>query len=279
MNNVNFQNRHAHLAVAPLTNDQLRASAPSIFATEPWHAMSDKYAFIPTITVIEAMRANGLMPVSATQSRTRVPGKGDFTKHLIRFRDLRQGGQPLTKQVGQIYPEVVLINSHDGASAYSVAAGLYRLVCLNGLMVADSVIGSMKVPHRGNADGIIDASYEVIDQMPRAIESVESFQRLQLAPPEQAAFATAAIALRYDEGASPVTPAQVITPRRVQDRATDLWTSFNVVQENLVQGGLRGRNPETLRRARTRAVTGIAENTKLNKALWTLAEEMKKLKS
>ena len=33
----------------PLTNDQLRRVAPSIFAERPWHAMSDAYAFIPTI--------------------------------------------------------------------------------------------------------------------------------------------------------------------------------------------------------------------------------------
>ena len=278
MNTMNFNNRHSFgQPQAAMTNDQLRAVAPSIFATQPWHAMSDKYAFIPTITVVEALRQNGLVPVSAVQSRTRVPGKGEFTKHQIRFRQI--SGEGVTRFLGQLFPEVVVTNSHDGASAYKVDAGLKRLICLNGLMVDDSIIGAVSVRHSGNPDGIIDASYEVIDQMPKAIESVESFQRLQLAPAEQAAFATAAIALRYDEGEAPVTPAQVITPRRVQDRATDLWTSFNVVQENLVQGGLRGRNPETLRRARTRAVTGIAENTKLNKALWTLAEEMKKLKS
>ena len=260
-----------------LTNDQLRAAAPSIFAAEPWHAMSDKYAFIPTVTVVDKMRAEGFVPVKAIQSRTRIAGKGDFTKHQIRFRQI--DAVPTEITLGGIVPEVVVTNSHDGASAYEIAGGLYRYICTNGLMVDDGIVQSLKVRHTGNADSVIEASFEVIDAMPRALESVNNFRQLQLAPPEQAAFATAALALRYDESEAPITPAQVITPRRYQDRGTDLWTTYNVAQENLVSGGLRGRNPETLRRARTRAVQGISENTKLNKALWTLAEEMAKLKA
>lgn len=277
MNNIDYSRHYSALQTRPLTNDQLRVAAPSVFATQPWHQMSDRYAFIPTIDIVEGLRAEGFVPVAAVQSRSRIAGKQDFTKHQIRFR--KAGQEAVAIHLGGLYLEVILTNAHDGASVYELSGGMLRAICTNGLMTDDGTVGAIKVRHTGNPGKIIDASFEVIDAMPRALEAAESFRQLQLAPPEQAAFATAAIALRYDEGEAPVTPAQVITPRRYQDRATDLWTSFNVVQENLVQGGLRGRNPETLRRARTRAVTGIAENTKLNKALWTLAEEMKKLKS
>jgi hypothetical protein len=259
-----------------MTNDQLRASAPSIFAAEPWHKMSEKYAFIPTIEVVEKLRNEGFVPVKAVQSRTRVPGKSFFTRHQIRFRQMDAAQAVAT--VGGIVPEVVVTNSHDGASAYEVSGGLFRYVCTNGLMVDDGIVAAIKVPHRGTADGIIEASFEVIDQMPRALESVESFRNLRLAPPERAAFATAALALRYDD-AAPITPEAVVRPRRTEDAEPTLWNTFNVAQENLTQGGARYRNATTGRRGRVRPVEGISENTRLNKALWTLAEEMKKLKS
>jgi hypothetical protein len=43
--------------------------------------------------------------------------------------------------------------------------------------------------------------------------------------------------LKYDGKPAPITPEQIINPRRVLDRGQDLWTTFNVVQENVIRGG------------------------------------------
>jgi hypothetical protein len=261
----------------PMTNDQLYAAAPSIFATQPWHAMSARYTFIPTSAVVDRMRAEGFQPFAALQSRTRIEGKGEFTKHVVRFRDVRQGQAPATRALGVIYPELILTNSHDGASAYKLDAGLFRLVCLNGMTVSEGEVGQINVRHSGSADGIIEASYEVIEQFPKVIDSAASFQALKLAAPQQRAYATAALALRYDEGTAPIAAEQLTRARRFEDNDGSLWSSFNVAQEHLVNGGVRGRNPETKRRVTTRPVNGISENARLNKALWTLTQEMAKL--
>lgn len=91
------------------------------------------------------------------------------------------------------------------------------------------------------------------------------------------------ISFRY-EGATntPITPEQLLIPRRFDDRANDLWTTFNVAQENVIKGGLRGvqRDEEGMRvrRIKTRSVNGIDQDIKLNKALWLLAEKMAALK-
>ena len=268
---------HFIRAEQALSNDQLMRFAPSVFAPEPWQGMSARYTFIPTIQIIDKMREEGFQPVAATQSRSRIPGKQDFTKHLIRFRDVRNGDTPAIRALGTIYPELVLTNSHDGGSAYKLDAGLFRLVCLNGMVVSEGNVSQINVRHTGSADGIIDASYSIVEEFPKVLESVERFSQLRLSPPQQNAFATAALALRYDEGEAPITPQQVMRTRRSADADPTLWNTFNVAQENLVDGGLNGRNPETSRRLRTRAVTGISENTRLNKALWTLTEEMRKL--
>lgn len=268
---------HTESRNTPLTNDQLMRTAPSIFAAQPYEAMSARYAFIPTIQVVDKMRSEGFQPMYAAQSRTRIEGKQEFTKHLIRFRDMRNGDAPAIRSLGGLYPEVILTNSHDGASTYQVDAGVFRAVCINGMMVGDSFGGSIKVRHSGSSDGIIDATYSIVDEFPKVLESVEQFSQLRLNAPQQQAFATAALTLRYDEGEAPITPAQLVAPRRSADAEPTLWNTFQVAQEHLVNGGIRGRNTETRRRLRTRAVTGISENTKLNKALWTLTEEMRKL--
>lgn len=261
---------------AGMTNDQLRAAAPSIFATQPWEGMSSRYTFIPTSEIVEKMRAEGFIPVSAIQSRTRVEGKGEFAKHQIRFRDTRNS-DPLSRHLGQIFAELVLTNAHDGGSAYKIDAGMLRLACLNGLMVDAGTITPINVRHSGGTDGIIDASFEVIEQMPKALESIEAFQSLQLDAPQRRAYAAAALELKYDAGEAPIMADRLLDVRRADDRGMTLWNTFNVVQENLVTGGVHGRNPETNRRVKTRPVNGISENTRLNKALWTLTAEMAKL--
>jgi hypothetical protein len=190
---------------------------------------------------------------------------------------MRAGSAPATRALGVIYPELVLTNAHDGGSAYKLDAGLFRLVCTNGMVVSEGDFSQINVRHSGSADGIIEASYEVVEQFPKVIDSAASFQQLKLSAPEQRAYATAALALRYDEGTAPVAVEQVMRARRSEDADGSLWSSFNVAQEHLINGGLRGRNTETRRRLTTRPVNGIAENTRLNKALWTLTQEMAKL--
>jgi hypothetical protein len=286
---MNTQMTHSQRSHSePLSNTELQRYAPSIFATEPWHQMSDKYKFIPTVEVVEGLRKEGFLPVHAIQSRTRIAGKGEFTKHQIRFRDFRSGNLPAIKSLGTLYPEVVVTNAHDGASAYVLEGGLWRLICLNGMVVSDGTLANLRVTHKGNIGDVISITHDIVEQFPKVLDSVERFSALRLEAPEQKAFANAALSLRYDEGQAPITAEQVIAPRRREDVEPTLWNTFNVVQERLVNGGDRYRTeaqPATheaayrpARRMKTRAVQGIGENTRLNKALWTLAEEMHKLR-
>ena len=277
MNRRTFQNR-------PLSNEELIQVAPSAFAAEPWHAQSSRYTFIPTSRVIEGMRNAGFMPYNAIQSRTRIPGKSDYTKHLIRFRP--QNVQ--LANLGDTAVEVVLVNSHDGSSRYELSAGAFRLACLNGLMVAESLIEAIKIRHTGNIiSEVIDATRRILDRAPIVADTINRWKAINLAPAEARILAEEAHSLRFEEG-SPVEPTRLLQPRRREDNGTDLWTTFNRIQENTIAGGLRTYTQPThdengryvpARRNSTRAVVGIAENTKLNRALWSLGEKMAALKS
>lgn len=263
----------------PLSNDQLRAIAPSIFAERAWAQMSAKYAFIPTIAVVDRLRAEGFLPFSAMQSKSRIEGKGEFTKHMIRFRDTRQDAPMIRVAGGDLaVPEVLIVNGHDGTSAYHCMSGVFRFICENGLIVCDSESSQVSVRHSGKVDGVIDATYELVEQFPALLSSIERFSAVTLEREQQLAFGAAALELKYDEQ-SPISPEQVIEPARVEDRTPTLWNTLNTVQEHLVDGGVKysKTNAGKTRRMKTRSVSGIAENTRLNKALWTLANRMHEL--
>lgn len=273
---------HNHLnagGTMPLSNDQLRSLAPSIFAERPWSEMSAKYAFIPTITVVEKLRAEGFLPFAAMQSRARIEGKGEFTKHMIRFRDSRPGAPMIRTAAGDLaVPEVLIINGHDGTSAYHCMSGIFRFICENGLVLCDSESSQVSVRHSGKVDGVIEATYSLVEQFPVLMSSVERFSAVTLETERRLAFGEAALQLKYDD-AAPISPDQIITPRRQEDAAPTLWNTLNTVQENLIDGGTKyskTTNGKT-RRMKTRSVAGIAENTRLNKALWTLANKMHEL--
>lgn len=153
-------------------------------------------------------------------------------------------------------------------------AGVYRFVCKNGLVVGDD-IADIRVHHKGDISGnVIEGAYEVLDSFKRVDESRESMQALLLNDEQSYAFANAALALRWDESTpAPVSPTQILSANRIEDKSADLWTTFNRVQENLIRWGLRGRDAKG-KRTTTRAVTGMDQDVKLNRALWVLSEKM-----
>jgi hypothetical protein len=250
----------------PLTHEELMHHVPSIFSETKHESRSDRYSYIPTITLLENLKREGFQPFFACQTRVRDLSKREHTKHMLR---LRRAGQIASKQV----PEIILLNSHDGSSSYQMIPGLFRVVCANGLVCGQS-FGEVRVPHKGDVvEKVIEGAYEVLGVFDRVEEKRDAMQSLLLPPPAQHALANAAITYRFGEEHQPVTVSQVLNPRRYEDRSDDLWTVYQRIQENLIKGGLSGRNAQG-RSSRTRAVNGIDGDVKLNRALWVMAEEL-----
>lgn len=257
----------------PLSDDQIRAVAPSIFAENPHESRSERYSYIPTASVLAELRGEGFQPFMVCQTRVRHEDRREFTKHMIRLRHSSQIN-------GNEANEIILLNSHDGTSSYQMVAGMFRFVCHNGL-VCGNTLADVRVHHKGNvAEHVIEGAYEVLHGFEQVQESRDAMRLITLDEGEQEVLARSALALKYDapNKVTPVTEAQVLMPRRFDDRGSDLWSTFNRIQENLVKGGLNGRNAQG-RRQRTRPVQGIDQNLRLNRALWMLAEGMQQLKA
>lgn len=265
-----------------LTLDQIAKRAPSVFAEQPWERMSEKYRFFPTIEVVEGLMKHGFAPVDARQSRSRIEGKEAFTKHVIRFRhaDLLDG-EGLA--VGEEVPEIMLLNSHDGTSSYQLSLGMFRKVCSNGLIVKSASVADVKVRHSGRAsliDEVIEGSYQIIKEAPKATAQIEQWKGITLEPREQEILANAALEIR--ETSLDVPARELLRVRRFGDTGEangerNLWKTMNVVQENIIRGGVRGLNSKNETR-HLRGVNSVDGDTKFNRALWQMTEQMAKLK-
>lgn len=257
----------------PLSDDQIRTVAPSIFAETPHESRSQRYSYIPTAAVLTELRKEGFQPFMVCQTRVRHEDRRDYTKHMLRLRHESQIN-------GTEANEIILLNSHDGTSSYQMLAGMFRFVCSNGL-VCGNTVADVRVPHKGDVAGlVIEGAYEVLSGFDRVKESRDAMRGITLDDGESEVFARAALALKYDDPdkPAPITESQILMPRRFDDRRPDLWSVFNRTQENLTQGGLRGRSANG-RRQQTRPVQGIDQNIRLNRALWLLADGMRQLKA
>ncbi len=170
-------------------------------------------------------------------------------------------------------PEIILLNSHDGSSSYQMLPSLFRAVCQNGLVCGDT-FGEVCVPHKGDVvEKVIEGAYEVLETFDSVAEKREQMLSLLLPPPAQQALAQAALTYHFGEEHQPITEEQVLQPRRWEDKKDDLWTVYQRLQENLIKGGLSGRNAKG-KRVRTRSVNDIDGDIKFNKALWVMTEKM-----
>lgn len=262
-----------------LSLDYLKRAVPSVFTQDSADRTSSKYQHISTEKVVQSLMREGFLPTWAAQCRTRVVTKRIYTKHMLRFRHCNS--RP--NQQG-LYPEIVLVNSHDGLSSYRLMSGIYRIVCSNGLVAGQSY-DEIRVRHQGDIIGnVIEGTYTVIKNAQKMLDVSAQMSTITLNESEKLLLAEAAHAVRFEEEklGEAFKPSSFLRPRRLEDfQSHDLFTIFNVIQENTIKGGVSGYSRAgngRLKQVTTRPIRSIDQGNALNKALWTLAEKMLELK-
>jgi hypothetical protein len=270
-----------------LTHDEL-ITYSSIMAERPSGKTSSRYSFIPTTRIIEQFEAMGFYPVKVNEAKANEARKG-FQKHIVRFR------QPGATAVGldQIFPEIVLVNSHDAGAAFHLMAGLFRLICTNGMIVGESLTGTVKINHIGYTDMAVREAVQTIgDRLPLVMGRMDEFKALELTPADRAVYAVRALGIKYgpeEVGRRDFQIPALIEPKRTADQAPDLWSTYNTVQEKLVETGAQLER-RTLQRQRwdyrvrayrnvtkmanNKPANGPTENVRVNQGLWELTEKI-----
>lgn len=261
-----------------LTNDQILDLASAAGALEPIDGVSSRYSFVPTLTAVDLLREVGWLPIHAEQSLVRDRNRDGYQKHLIRFA--KNGLETRGERV-----DLLLYNSHDRGTAFRLIASIWRKVCGNGLMVS-SEFANFTHKHVGfDPDAFMQSAVAIAGSAGIIADQVEEMKLIELSPEERVSFAEAAHILRYGENPEKETPIQaqqLLKERRLDDKGKDLWTTYNVVQENIMRGGLKGSTVDSDGRRRgisTKPVKAIDKNVQLNQALWHLTERMAELKA
>jgi len=248
---------------------------PAIYATKPYEGTSSSYVFIPTQPILEGLQASGWEIKDARQTRSRSAERAPYARHMIRMR--MHGDAPIIDPRGQeLYPELVLVNGHDGSAMYRLYSGLFSFLCLNGLVVG-SVFAGAAIRHSGfqaTLEAVQNGAVKIItEEMPLLRGAVQRMAARQLTHVEIVSFAHKALELRY-RGVPPLlTTEQVLTRHRPEDAANDAWTIFNVVQENILSKNHDARS-FTGRRSHIRGVKAIKEQININRGLWDYAERL-----
>ena len=249
-----------------LSQDELMELVPSAFATTQSKKVSNKYTFISTATVLDDMSKLGWEPFNASQRKSRKSQDSMFTKHLIRLRNSDVG------KIGDSIPEVVLTNSHDGRNAFTLHAGLFRMVCSNGLVIADTTFQQVKIKHQWyNFDEIRKIMDTMLEVVPKVITQVNKLNSISLNEEQQIEFASKALLTRYPKGNEVLNVEDLLSPVRQSDRGNDLWKIFNVIQEKLIKGGLVF-NDKKEKMQKLRPIINIDRRIDVNKKLWELTE-------
>ncbi|HNR90717.1 MAG TPA: DUF932 domain-containing protein [Spirochaetota bacterium] len=247
----------------------------AVLAEKAHERVGKNYTFIPTYKIIDDLDKLGWLPVRAQEARVRKEEFQGFQKHIVRFRQ-QESGFNLENLVGELFPELVLFGDHRGMGSFKLSLGLFRIVCTNGLVTADEIYGSIRISHRGYTLREIERMVKKFAKTsPKLVDDINKFKTIELTEVERETFAADAMKLRWGDLAPVEKPSDLLRTRRSADRGNSLWATYNVLQENLMKGGIRflsrsENDPLKVRRNRTRAVAAPAEEMRVNQGLWQM---------
>jgi hypothetical protein len=254
-----------------LSKEEIKSKAPSVFTSTAAQGVSEKYTHIPTSNVIEDMDLLGWKVVDAKEVKAR-KGIG-FQKHLLVFRNedvVINGADGDT-----VFPQILLTNSHDGKNSFTFTAGLFRMICENGLVISTEQFEDVKMRHMGYTfEELQEQIKGMVERLPLTVESMNKMKQIEMSQDAAIEFARKAVATRFNENEIENISVDINTlliPTRKEDEGNDLWSVFNVVQEKILDGDFNYTFGVKVRKARK--IKNFSQDLKINKELFNLALE------
>ena len=277
--NTQIQNPITSIGYKVASIDEIVNYSPAAFAPNESPRVSDRYSFVPTIELLYAFEKLGWNP-----TYTRQNGTGMYARHMVRLTNPELGFMDLKSD--KVKPQIVVDNSHNGMSPAQLHMGLFRLVCTNGLVVAmPGMFTSVKLRHIGIDLTELKQLLEVVaNQYTKIGRHIGDMQQVTLNRDQREDFVVQAIAARephvfikadgtidMKKATTIIKPYQIVEPLRGEDKAENLWTVFNVIQERLIKGEF-DRQTMNGRRTKPRGINNASRNIDFNVKLWELAE-------
>ena len=288
-----------------LNDDEIKLLCPVAFKDKMTKAeinklgLSKHYSFVPTMNVVNDLRALGYEVVDAKQVKARKKSTNGYQKHMITFEhpkykldqvnevEISDGKTETQVKKPTEYPQILLTNSHDGGNAFTLSAGIFRLVCSNGLVIKTEDYGSARLVHKGYS---FEAVQELVKQFEETVaevlDKITEMKKVQLTKDQQIEFAKQAALLRFksksyneDNIEKVVNIDDLLNVDRKEDAGNGLYEVFNRVQESLINGkymyASSGKvNAEGTKIRKGRPIKNFKQNIEVNKKLSELAFEL-----
>jgi len=249
-----------------LDHEQIKSKAPSVFTKQPLDTLSNKYLFIPTSRLLEDMELLGWQCIDAKEIKAR-KRKG-FQKHVMVFKnpELSIKGE----DGDEVFPIIYASNSHDGTSCFVLHAGLFRLICENGLVISTTDFESLKIRHMGYDINELQNRIEyILERLPQTVEFMNKMVNTKLGEKQIEKFAEEAIKFRFPGVPIKVNLKDLTTPIRIQDENPSIWNIFNIIQEKLIHGDFVYELNNKTRKARP--IKNFQQDIMINEKLFNLA--------
>lgn len=263
-----------------LTKEQIKSIAPLVFADQPTNPdVSSKYLFVNTETIIDDLDKLGWKPVKVAQRKARKAEGTIFSKHMVSFQnpDIMIKG----KDGDDAFPRIILTNSHDGMQAFKFSVGIFRLVCSNGLVIADEQFSDFKIKHKGYTfEELRTVVNQAVADLPNRVQVMNDMKSRTLSQEEKQQLAIDAMLIRAGIKPNSVeardinydveTIEDILSPKRDADKGDDLWRVFNVIQEKITQGEFHAALVGAKVR-KVRKIKSFEKDLQVNKELFKLA--------
>ena len=258
--------------------------------------LSKHYSFVPTTKVVNDLRAMGWECVDAKQVKARKKSTNGYQKHMLTFEhpdykvdqvkevELEDGTTETQIQPAEEYPQLLLTNSHDGGNAFTLSAGIFRLVCSNGLVIKSEDYGTARLVHKGYSfDAVQDMVNDFVATIDETLTRITAMKKVELTKAQQIEFAKQAALLRFtaksyneDNIEDVVQIDDILHAERKEDKGNGLWEVYNRVQESLVKGkylyASSGKvNAEGTKVRKGREIKNFKQSIDVNKKLSELA--------
>lgn len=265
-----YRNKPIWSFIMNVINEHSHYLYPAIFNDVKKPGSSETYRVFNTTEIIDTLEKQGFVPTHISQSRARNEEMLPYKKHMVRFRHV--DSKPV---LNQIHQEIVLVNSHEGTSSFKMMLGFFRLVCSNGLIVSSGVNTEYRFRHHEKyLDTVAESAIKIVDEYEYTLERAEKMSKVILSAADRIEFASRAASIKYGDEEAPFDTNLIITPRRSEDNKTDLWSVFNIAQENLIKGGISNpQHRQGMRRFSTRGIRNVDKVVSTNQKLWELADE------
>ena len=257
-----------------LSKKQINDVAPSVFTQSPSSDVTEKYTFISTEKVIDDMEELGWMPVDAKEVKARTKSTQGVQKHMIVFRneDIVIDGE----DGDTVYPQILMTNSHDGKNSFQFTAGLFRMICENGLVIADKTFEDVKMRHMGYTfEDLQVLIKDIVEKLPLTVESMNRMKSVELEKDQVLELAKSLLDIRVegtDNTFNDVAITNVLESQRKEDEGMGLWEVFNRVQENIINGNFY-YNTKSGKQRQARIIKNFKQDLDLNRNMFAKALE------